>query len=72
MTKRGDGLTAKHPKLDLKKALSYLTRLCQPSSRLFQYVDKIDRRAACGRAQQPGAACPTGTANRPPHKADLY
>jgi len=34
-----------------KKALSYMIRLCQPSSRLFQYVDNSARSPAC----EPGA-----------------
>jgi hypothetical protein len=54
-----------------KKTLSYMTRLCQPSSRLFQYADKSDGCQACGRGQEPTVACPTGAAVRRPHKADL-
>jgi len=69
MTKRGDGPKANHPIPAIKKTLSYLARLCQPSSRLFQHVDKSARSPAsgCGRAVYPPDA-----ANRRLHKAELY
>src|SRR3546814_9148468 len=42
MTKESRRTSAPHPNSDIrrKKPLSYIVRLCQPSSRLFRYVDK--------------------------------
>ena len=45
MTKLGAAPSALLPKA-AKKTLSYMTRLCQPSSRLFQYVDNSARSPA--------------------------
>jgi hypothetical protein len=36
-------MTAFHPIPATKKTLSYMIRLCQPSSWLFEYVDKKQR-----------------------------
>jgi len=54
-----------------KKALSYMIRLCQPLSQLFQYVDENARSPAWGSGQQARAAYPPDAANRRLHKADL-
>ena len=37
-----------------------MTRLCQPSSQLFQYVDKSGCSAAWGYGGEPGAIFPAG------------
>ena len=52
-------MSAHHPKADIfrsKKALSYIVRLCQPSFRLFELVDKGGRYPN-GR-MQPGRGTP--------------
>ncbi|ABF53576.1 hypothetical protein Sala_1864 [Sphingopyxis alaskensis RB2256] len=72
LSRRERGKAAPHPKAGInKKALSYMARLCQPSSRLFQYVDKSARSPARGCGHQSRAAYAPGAANRRPHKADL-
>jgi len=49
-----------------------MTRLCQPSFWLFQYVDKNGRRPGWGYGWEPGVVCLPSVTNRRLHKADLY
>ena len=56
---------ASHPQAAIrrKKTLSYIIRLCQPSSQLFQFVSKSRRRPDSGCGQELAANCPPNTTN---------